>query len=289
MRYLLSWVAFLAILLAACSPSRSSGSTAISAVKQELTLATTTSTADSGLLEAILPAFEQANNVKVKVIAVGTGQAIQIGERGDADVLLVHARDKEDRFMAGGYGDLRKDVMYNDFVILGPQGDPAGIKGAKDVAGAFKKIASAKAIFVSRGDESGTHVKEKEVWAKAGLKPTPDDRWYLSSGQGMGGTITMAEEKQGYTISDRGTYLAWKDKTRLAVMVEGDPMLFNPYGVIAVSAAKHPAVKHDLAVKFIDYLTSLETQKAIAEYGQEKYGQSLFFPDSQEWKAAKKP
>ena len=304
-RYLLSCIAFL-VFLAACSPSQSSNpsvgptetgakstaatdvATATAGAKQELTLATTTSTADTGLLEAILPAFERANNVKVKVIAVGTGQAIQIGERGDADVLLVHARDKEDKFMADGHGDLRKDVMYNDFVILGPEADPAGVKGTKDVVEAFTKIASSKATFVSRGDESGTHTKEKEVWSKAGLKPAPDDKWYLSSGQGMGGTITMAEEKLGYTISDRGTYLAWKDKTRLAVVVEGDAALFNPYGVIAVSTAKHPTVKHDLALKFIEYVTSLETQKAIGEYGKEKYGQNLFFPDSQEWKAARR-
>ncbi|MFQ6058953.1 MAG: substrate-binding domain-containing protein [Anaerolineae bacterium] len=250
---------------------------------QELVLATTTSTYDSGLLDAILPHFEAQYNAKVKVIAVGTGQAIKLGERGDADVILVHARAREDQFVAEGYGVSREDVMYNDFVIVGPKGDPAGVKGL-DAAAALTRIAEAQATFVSRGDESGTHTKEKAIWKKAGIEP--GGGWYLSAGQGMGAVLTMANEQRAYTLTDRGTYLARQGDLNLVILVEGDPILFNPYGVIAVNPEKHPGVRYDLALKFIKWLTSVETQEKIATFGVEKFGQPLFYPNSENWRKA---
>ncbi|MGA9351459.1 MAG: substrate-binding domain-containing protein [Anaerolineae bacterium] len=253
---------------------------------QKLILATTTSTADSGLLDYLLPDFEAQYNAKVEVIAVGTGQAIKTGEQGDADVLLVHDRPKEDKFVADGYGVNRQDVMYNDFVIVGPGDDPAGIKGMTDAATALAKIAEAKAPFASRGDESGTHSKEKAIWKKAGIEPGGD--WYFSLGQGMGETLTFANEKGAYTLTDRGTYLSRKEGLELPILVEGDPILFNPYGVIAVNPEKHPHVKYDLAMKFIEWLTSVDTQEKIGEFGRDKFGMPLFTPDSEEWRAAKK-
>ena len=241
--------------------------------EERLRLATTTSTENSGLLAELLPPFEQANDCKVDVIAVGTGKAIKLGETGDVDVVLVHARTLEDKFVADGYGVDRRDVMYNDFVILGPPADPAGIAGLKDAAVALGKIAAAQATFVSRGDQSGTHVKEKELWTAGGVEPVGD--WYLEAGLGMGEVITMATERLGYALADRGTYLAYKDKTDLRVLVEGDERLFNPYGVIAVNPEKHPHVKFPLAEKFIDYLVSPEGQAAIAAYP--RGGDPLFF------------
>lgn len=255
---------------------------------QSMILATTTSTYDSGILDYLLPKFEKDNNVKVKVVSVGTGQAIALGQRGDADVILVHDRAREDKFVADGYGVNRKDVMYNDFVIVGPERDPAGIKGTKEASKAFAGIAQAKAAFVSRGDESGTHGKEKTIWNAAGVNPTPAMPWYLSAGQGMGETLTLANEKGAYTLADRGTFLSYKGKLSLTILVEGAQGLLNPYGVIAVNPQKFPKAKHDLALKLTEYLTSVDTQKRIAEYGKDKYGQSLFFPDSEKWKAAKR-
>jgi len=240
---------------------------------EHLRLATTTSTENSGLLAELLPPFEKANDAQVDVIAVGTGKAIKLGETGDVDVILVHARSREDKFVAEGYGVDRRDVMYNDFVILGPPSDPAGIKGSKDAAAAMKKIAEAKATFVSRGDDSGTHTREKQLWKAAGVTPSGD--WYLEAGRGMGEVIIMAGERQGYTLSDRGTYLAFKDKTPLRVAVEGDDRLFNPYGVIMVNPAKHPHVKVGLAKKFIDYLTSDQAKKLITGY--RRGGEQLFY------------
>jgi tungstate transport system substrate-binding protein len=240
---------------------------------ERLRLATTTSTENSGLLAELIPPFEQANDCKVDVIAVGTGKAIKLGETGDVDVVLVHARTLEDKFVAEGYGVDRRDVMYNDFVILGPAADPAGIAGLKDAAEALVKIAAAKATFVSRGDQSGTHVKERELWTAGGVEPAGD--WYLEAGLGMGEVITMATERLGYSLADRGTYLAYKDKTDLKVLVEGDERLFNPYGVIAVNPEKHPHVKFQLAQKFSDYLVSPEGQAVIAAYP--RGGDPLFF------------
>ncbi len=240
---------------------------------EHLRLATTTSTENSGLLNEILPPFEQVNDCKVDVIAVGTGKAIKLGETGDVDVILVHARSKEDAFVASGYGVDRRDVMYNDFVVLGPVSDPAGTAGMKDAAKAFGKIAAAKATFVSRGDDSGTHTREKQLWKAAGV--TPSGAWYLEAGRGMGEVITMATERIGYTLSDRGTYLAYKTKTDLKIVVEGDAGLFNPYGVIMVNPAKHPHVKVDLAKKFMDYLVSEQGRRLIT--GFKVNGEQLFY------------
>ena len=249
-----------------------------------LILSTTTSTSDSGLLKYLLPDFEKRYNCKVDVVSVGTGQSIQIGRDGNCDVVLVHARTLEDKFVADGLGINRQDVMYNDFVIVGPAQDPAGIKGMKDAAAALKKIADAQAKFISRGDGSGTHTKEKELWTLTGV--TPGGAWYLSAGQGMGAVLTMANEQLAYTIADRATYLAQQKKLDLVILVEGDKAMFNPYGVIAVNPAKYPSVNADLAQKFQEWLTSLETQEKIAEFGKAEFGQSLFMPDSQAWRAA---
>jgi tungstate transport system substrate-binding protein len=258
---------------------------AAKAETQKLLLATTTSTADTGLLTYLLPDFEAKYNAKVEVVAVGSGQAMEIGKKGDADVLLVHARAQEDQFVAEGYGVNRQDVMYNDFIILGPVADPAGIRGMKDAAAAFAKIAAAKAPFASRGDKSGTNTKELDIWKKANI--TPEGGWYLSLGQGMGETLTVSNEKGAYTLSDRGTYLSRMDKLELEVLVEGDKTLANPYGVIAVNPAKWPKVNAELATKFIEWLTSVETQEKIAAF-KHASGKPLFFPDSEAWRAAHK-
>ena len=240
---------------------------------ERLRLATTTSTENSGLLVELLPPFEQANDCQVDVIAVGTGKAIKLGENGDVDVIMVHARSKEDKFIDEGFGVDRRDVMYNDFVLLGPAGDPAGIRGMDDVAAAMGKIAAAKATFVSRGDDSGTHSREKQLWKMAGLKPAGD--WYLEAGRGMGEVIVMAGERQGYTLSDRGTYLAFVTKTDLQVLGEGDKRLFNPYGVIMVNPQKHPHVKVGLSKKFLDYLISNQAIEIITSY--RRGGKQLFY------------
>jgi len=240
---------------------------------EHLRLATTTSTENSGLLAELLPPFEEANDCKVDVISVGTGKAIKLGETGDVDVILVHARSKEDKFVADGYGVDRRDVMYNDFVILGPASDPAGIVSTKNAAEAMNKIATAQTTFVSRGDDSGTHTREKQLWQAAGV--TLGGSWYLEAGRGMGEVIIMATEREGYTLSDRGTYIAFGGKTSLKILVEGDDRLFNPYGVIMVNPEKHPHVKQALAEAFLDYLTSSQARALIT--GFRKGGQQLFY------------
>ncbi|MCB8984622.1 MAG: substrate-binding domain-containing protein [Ardenticatenaceae bacterium] len=251
--------------------------------RPRLILATTTSTENSGLLAEILPVFQDEYNVDVDVVAVGTGQALQLGVDGNADVLLVHARAQEDAFMANGDGSRREDVMYNDFVIVGPEADPAGIAGMTDAAAAFTRIAEAEAPFVSRGDESGTHTKEKAIWETAGIEPAGD--WYISAGQGMGAVLTMADEEQAYTLSDRATYLARTlEGTDLVILVEGDPLLFNPYGVIAVNPNKGAHIQADLANQFIDWLISVPTQELIGSFGMEAFGSPLFVPDSNPWR-----
>jgi len=267
-----------------------------------LVLATTTSTYDSGLLDVILPDFEARYGADVEVIAVGTGQAIQLGENGDADVILVHARSREDAFVEAGYGVNRQDVMYNDFVVVGPSADPAGIKGMTDVAAALAKIAETGSTFISRGDDSGTHTKEQSLWQASGLPLVeaasiknadqtfvkPDGDWYLSVGQGMGATLTIAEEQQAYTLSDRATFLARTlEGIDLEILVEGDSRLFNPYGVIAVNPELHLTVNTAGAEAFIEWITSLETQKLISQFGVAEFGQALFTPDSAAWNAAK--
>lgn len=251
--------------------------------ENHLVLATTTSTQDSGLLDFLVPLFEQETGAKVDVIAVGTGQALKLGEDGNADVLLVHARAKEDDFMEAGHGTRREAVMYNDFVVLGPKNDPAGIKGMTSAAEAFKKIAETGSSFISRGDESGTHTKELSIWKEAGLEPAGG--WYVSTGQGMGEVLTIANEQQGYTMSDRATFLArTKEGLDLGLLVEGDKSLFNPYGVIAVNPEKNPDIQKDLAQKFIDWIISVAVQEKIAEFGKADFGQSLFIPDSELWR-----
>jgi tungstate transport system substrate-binding protein len=261
------------------------GQSQMAAEPQTLILATTTSTENSGLLAYLLPDFESDYNVQVDVIAVGTGQALKLGEDGNADVLMVHARDLEDAFMAAGHGTRREDLMYNDFVILGPPDDPAGIGGMTNVAEAFQKIAETQSPFVSRGDESGTHTKEKAIWAAAGIEPAGD--WYISAGQGMGAVLTMADEQQAYTLSDRATYLARTlEGTNLVILVEGDPALFNPYGVISVNPDKGPQIKAELANTFIDWLISVPTQEKIGEFGVAEFGAPLFTPDSAPWREA---
>ena len=288
------WVVFLSlsILLSACGNGQMAGTageaqTAPVVESQggaRLILATTTSTYDSGLLDFILPDFEEQYGVTVDVVAVGTGQALELGESGDADVLLVHARDREDAFMAAGHGSRREDVMYNDFIIIGPPEDPAGIRGQAEAAVAMQKISAIQAPFVSRGDDSGTHIKERGIWAEAGLEPAGD--WYISAGQGMGGVLTMANELLAYTLSDRATYLSrTQEGLDLEIMVEGDPILFNPYGVIAINPEKGEHIQAELANQFIDWLISVPTQKLIGEFGVEKFGSPLFTPDSAAWRA----
>lgn len=242
----------------------------------DLRLATTTSTDNSGLLKYILPKFEAVYGAKVKVIAVGTGKALKLGENGDVDVVMVHARPSEDKFVEAGHGVNRRDVMYNDFIIVGPKSDPAGLKGMKDPVAAFKKIAAHHALFVSRGDDSGTNKKEKIYWKDAGI--SPKGRWYISAGQGMGAVLTMSGQKQAYTLTDRATYLTYKSKTGLEVLVEGDPKLFNPYGVIAVNPKKYPDVNYMGSMAFIAWLTSPQGQKMIGEF--KRYGVQLFHPDA---------
>lgn len=250
----------------------------IIASQSRIKLATTTSVDNSGLLTVLLPPFEELFNVKVDVIAVGTGKALKLAENGDVDVVLVHAREAEDEFINKGFGVNRRDVMYNDFVIVGPQSDPAKIRGIKNVVDAMKLIAMKKAIFVSRGEESGTHVKEKALWEMAGIKP--GGRWYIETGQGMEMTLRVADEKRAYCLTDRSTFIANKVATRhaisLQILTEGDQRLYNLYGIIAVNPELHPHVKYIHSMALIGWITSVRGQKIIAEY--KKDGEQLFYP-----------
>jgi tungstate transport system substrate-binding protein len=242
-----------------------------------LRLATTTSTQDSGLLPILNPPFEKLTGITVDVIAVGTGKAIKLGENGDVDVLLVHDRKAEDKFMAAGFGVNRRDVMHNDFVIVGPSEDPAKVAGSASAAEALSKIAAAKAPFVSRGDASGTNAKELELWAAISVKPA--GTWYKEAGQGMGEVLTMSANLKAYTLADRGTWIAMKDKLPgLRILSQGDAGLFNPYGVIAVNPQKHPEVNYMAAMQYIAWVTSVQGQKVIREYTMG--GQQLFTPDA---------
>ncbi len=260
-----------------------------------LILSTTTSTQDSGLLSFILPAFEKQYNCKVDVVAVGTGQAIAIGQKGDADVLLVHDRAAEDKFVADKNTRERFDVMYNDFVIVGPKDDPAKIGSLKTAKDAFKAIMDAKSTFASRGDKSGTNTKELSVWASLNVTPTKDLPWYNALGQGMGETLLFSNDKGAYTLTDRATWLAQQSKlSGLTVLVGGknisenaDKNLYNPYGVMAVNPDKFPGVKFDMATNFVKWITSPEEQKVINTYGVDKFGQQLFFANSIEFLQSK--
>jgi tungstate transport system substrate-binding protein len=273
-----------ALLVGACAPQG----------PQVLRLATTTSTDDSGLLDAILPVFEEEYNARVDVIAVGTGQALELGANGDVDVVLVHARAREDAFVEAGEGLNRLEVMYNDFVLVGPAADPAGVRGVTLAQDALAAIAAAQAVFVSRGDDSGTHTKEKSLWTAAGLEPAADSGWYLSIGQGMGETLIFANERQGYTLADRATWLARQAGLPNLVLVVGgatigenqDPALLNPYGIIAVNPARHDGLNFDLATDLANWITSVPTQELIGNFGQDEYGQPLFYPSSDAWRAA---
>ena len=242
--------------------------------------ASTTSTQNSGLFDYILPIFEKKTGIKVDVVAVGTGAAIEIGRRGDADVVFVHAKEQELKAVEEGYFVNRHDVMYNDFVVIGPSNDPAKIKGMKSASEVFKKIAESSAFFVSRGDNSGTHTKELSLWKKTGTEPK-GQKWYLEVGQGMEKTQRIADEKRAYTLTDRGTWLATKDKDKLemVIVLEGDPVLFNQYGVMAVNAEKHKHVKYKEAMEFINWIISKEGQQAIASF-RDKHGNQLFIPNA---------
>lgn len=270
---------FLLAWLVACQPET-----------KTLRLATTTSTYDSGLLDSILPDFEAQFGVTVNVVAVGTGQALALGESGDVDVVLVHAPEREEAFVAAGHGDGRFDVMYNDFIIVGPPDDPANIVGMSLANDALSAIANAEATFASRGDDSGTHIKEQSLWAAAQIDGLAEADWYKSLGQGMGETLRFANETAAYTITDRGTFLALKESLpNLIILVGGDSIaenedttLFNPYGVIPVSADKGN-INSVLAMDFVDWLTAVETQQKIAQFGIETMNQPLFYPNSAAW------
>jgi tungstate transport system substrate-binding protein len=245
---------------------------------EELILATTTSTQDSGLLDVLIPQFEKDHDYKVKTVAVGSGEALRLAGEGEADVVLAHSPKAEEEFMAAGNGESRLVVMHNDFIIVGPASDPAGIKGMAKAADAFKKIASAESIFLSRGDESGTNTKELSLWTSAGIEP--GGSWYQETGQGMGATLNVASEKQGYTLSDRGTFLAQKANLDLELLVEGDKALFNQYHVIVVDPKKHSNVNAEGARAFASFITSPAVQATIGEFGVKDYGQALFIPDA---------
>ncbi|MDE2058297.1 MAG: substrate-binding domain-containing protein [candidate division NC10 bacterium] len=250
----------------------------IGAAGQHVILATTTSTQDSGLLDVLVPLFEKRTGYVVKTISIGTGQALALGGRGEADVVLVHAPETEKKYVAEGTLINRRLVMHNDFVVIGPTTDPAQIRSLKTASDALRRIAERKATFVSRGDNSGTHQLEQRLWQEAGRDANGD--WYLESGQGMGQTLAIASEKQAYTLTDRGTYLALKKRLALDIMVERDPLLLNIYSVMEVNPAKFPKVNAAGGMAFADFMVSAETQAVIKTFGIEKFGQPLFFPDA---------
>lgn len=280
---LILFVLVLALSLAGCGNNNESSEPAEKETpkeNREMILATTTSTQDSGLLDYLLPIFKEDTGIDVKVVAVGTGEALKLGENGDADCLLVHAKEKEEEFIKNGYGVERHDVMYNDFIIVGPEEDPAKVKenAPNDVVEAYKAISENEVDFVSRGDESGTHVKENGIWEVAEIEPTGD--WYISAGKGMGAVLQMADEKKAYTLTDRATYLSMEDDLDLVIVTEKDERLYNQYGVIMLNTEKHD-IKEEESKEFIDWMLSEKGQKLIGEYGKEEYGQALFIPNAE--------
>ncbi len=255
------------------------GGTSGQAQQKAIILSTTTSTQDSGLLDVLIPIFERKTGYFVKTIAVGSGQAMAMGQKGEADVLLVHSPAAEKKFVAEGYGINRRIIMHNDFIIVGPAEDSAKIKGTKVASESLKKIASANSLFLSRGDNSGTHAKEKTIWKAAGINPE-GEKWYQQTGLGMGQTLNVTAEKKGYTLADRGTYLALKKNLGLDILVEGDAILLNVYHVMEVNPAKWPKVNASGAKAFADFMVSKETQEIIKTFGVDKFGSPLFFPDA---------
>jgi tungstate transport system substrate-binding protein len=259
----------LLFILTACTPNQS----------KDLLLVSTTSTQDSGLLDVLLPAFEAQSGYQVRLVATGSGQALKIGERGDADVILLHSPDAEKEFIANGFGIDRRLVMHNDFIIVGPPSDPASLRTQPTLDSAFESIFSSASTFVSRGDESGTHVKELAIWNNAGLDPHGQG-WYIETGQGQGNTLTIASEKSGYALVDRGTFLAYKSNLNLEILFEGDPFLLNVYHVLTVNPEKWSSINLAGAEAFEDFVTSSEGQRIIGDFGINEYGQPLFFPDA---------
>ena len=270
-RLRLLFASFAALLLAA----------PLAAQEKSIVVASTTSTQDSGLFGHLLPIYRAKTGVEVRVVALGTGQALDTGRRGDADVVFVHARAEEEKFVAEGFSAKRHPVMYNDFVLIGPRSDPAGIKGSKDIAASLKAVSERKAAFISRGDRSGTHVAELNLWKAASIDiGAVKGPWYREIGQGMGAALNMASASSAYVLSDRATWISFKNKGDLDIVVEGDCRLFNQYGVMLVNPAKHPTVKKDLGQQFVDWLVSPEGQNAIAGYQID--GKQLFYPDATE-------
>lgn len=270
------WFGMFLVLLSACRPFTPPAPTS-PAARGEILLATTTSTYDSGLLDALLPDFEAQTGYTVKVIAVGTGQALRMGREGNADVLLTHAPQAERPLVEEGWVVDYRLVMYNDFVLVGPDQDPAGVREVERVVEAFTRIAQARALFVSRGDDSGTHKKERSIWDQAGLTPYQEP-WYLESGQGMGATLQIASEKQAYTLTDRGTYLALRDALELEILFEGDPLLLNIYHIMRVNPERYPQVNEVGGKALVAYFVDPKVQERIGQFGVDRYGQPLFFP-----------
>ncbi|MFH1922255.1 MAG: substrate-binding domain-containing protein [Planctomycetota bacterium] len=268
---LTAWGVLIACTLSLLGCSSGSGQS------ETLVLATTTSTRDTGLLDVLLPAFTEKTGIDVKAVAVGSGQALELGRRGDADVLLSHAPAAEEKFMAEGYGEECHPLMYNDFVVIGPESDPAKAKGAASVKEVFQRIAQSKSPFVSRGDQSGTHMKERQLWEMSGMKS--EGGWYVQAGAGMAEVLRMANQKRAYTLSDRATFLSQRKSLELIVAYEGDSSLRNHYCVIVVSPQKNPNVRRDAAGKFAEFLLSSEGRKIIGGFGFSQYGQQLFFPE----------
>ncbi len=267
--------------LLVCATLAAACLTAVQGVAQDkyITVASTTSTEQSGLFGYLLPVFTKKTGIQVRVVALGTGQALDVGRRGDADVEFVHDKVAEEKFVADGYGVARKEVMYNDFILIGPKSDPAKVAGGKDIVAAFKKIQAVQAPFVSRGDKSGTHAAELRLWKTAGIDPVVGrGKWYRETGSGMGPSLNTSSSMNAYILADRGTWLNFKNRGELKIVVEGDQRLFNQYGVMLVNPAKHPHVKKDLGQTFIDWIVSDEGQKAIAGY--KIGGEQLFFPNA---------